>query len=52
MTEVSKQGQISKARLKSISEAYADFVSALTEDVFGSNPSPIPSDNESNEEED
>ena len=51
MNEVSKQGQISKARLAAISQAYADFVAALTEDVFGSNPSPIPSDDE-NEEED
>ena len=52
MNEVSKQGQISKARLAAISQAYADFVAALTEDVFGSNPSPIPSDNENEEEED
>lgn len=40
MQEISKTGKISPARYTKIQQAYTEFIKAMTDEVFGSNPLP------------
>lgn len=50
MMEVKRQGYLTKMRYQKLQEAYLGFIRGLMDDVFGSNPEPIPEENEETED--